>query len=356
MFLHDLPRPLIQKSTIFLHPILRAPLGIVPGRRLYAALRSTNAWNVPEIILTPYRYEIWPDIWNLELRLVDAPGQLERLLRILERSSISVLHEVARTAYKSRYHSKYLMLDCSAYDSSEVDKRPSYRLKEPHNRLNGLYYNILIEFMHEIRINYDNTPRLRLFRNILHLNMWEDTSQRLPNSPNAILDMPEPLTYEKKGLVLSDRLRERLAISGTSYCVASTNLKSHAIYCAIHDITDSNIVHMMFYFRPQAVSHSKIMGILRDHNLNIVRSQLAQGILGRASECPPWLFASDGFYTLNVLAHSNVPIRKTELVDQFNRQSFAEDVKNEAFFAHVLDPMRFKVQEGWLKWPIGSKI
>ena len=356
MFLHDLPRPLISGSKIYLNPTLRAPLGVVPGSQLYAAARVDPIRSTRELILTPYPYEIWPDIWNLELQLVDAPGQLERLLKILEDLSITVLHYVARTAYNSRYHSKYLMLDCSAYDMSEVDKRPPYRHKEPKNRLSGLYYNIAIEFMHEMRINYDDSPRIRLYRNTLHLNMWEDISQTIPDNKDPILDMPETLIYTKNGLSISNRLIERLRINKTAYCVASVNVKSHAIYCTFHSINDSKIIHIVVYFQPTKVSHTKIMSTLRELNLNIVRSQLARGTLGVPRDSPSWLHSASGFLTLNLLADSKVPLVKEELLQRLNRYNFNSEVEQEAFYAHLLNPMRIRSKEHSRRWPIGSKM
>src|SRR5262249_42410293 len=151
------------------------------------------------------------------------------------------------------------------------------------------YYNIAIEFMHEIRINYDDNPRIRLYRNTLHLNMWEDISQTIPDNKDSVLDMPEILIYTKRGLPISNRLMERLRINRTAYCVASVNVKSHAIYCAFHDINDSKITHIVVYFQPTKVSHTKIMSTLRELNLNIVRSQLARGVLGVPGDSPSWL-------------------------------------------------------------------
>ena len=111
MFIHDIPRRLLN-SKLYLHPTLRSPLGIAHGARVNVSIRHRNSWGVPEFVITPFDFEIWPDLWNLDLQLVDKPGQIERLLRILEECSISVLHYVARTGYKSSYHTKYLILDC----------------------------------------------------------------------------------------------------------------------------------------------------------------------------------------------------------------------------------------------------
>ncbi len=350
MFIHDIPRRLFQQSRLYLHPTLRSPIGITPGTKLNASVRARNSWGVPELIITPYCYEIWPDIWSLELQLIDGPGRLERLFNIFEQCSISVLHYVARTAYKTRYHSNYLMLDCSAYDNSAIDKRPALRHVQPNSRLWGLYYNILIEFMHEVRIKYDNTPKLILSRNVAHLNMWQDTSHKIHDGVTNVLDMPVPVTYNYRGILLSQDLLEKLGIDSNSYCVTSVNTKTHVIQCSILNSNNAHIVHFAIYFDKDGIPASLITKRLYDLNLNIVRSQLAQGIIGTPANMPASLRASPRIATLNVMAISPVPVRREELASKLNADGISGASHN-ALYVDLVSPVhnRLKVWNAWQK-------
>ncbi len=287
MFIHDVPRRLLHNSKIYLHPTLRSPLGIAAGKQLNVSVRSRGTWSSPELTITPYDYEIWPDIWNLNLHLIDKPGQLERLFRILEDCSISILHYAARTSYKSRYHSKYLVLDCSAYDNSEVDKRPAERHRNPDSTLWGLYYNVLIEFMHEIRINFDNTPRIDLYRNVIHLNMWQDTLHKNSDGVTNTLEMPVKIVCQEDGILLPIDIIEKLNINRDSYCVLSVHANYHVLYCAILNAENAHLVHFVIYFNKEAIQLSSIMNILYDLNLNIVRSSTRIGRIGFAQKPSP---------------------------------------------------------------------
>jgi hypothetical protein len=336
MFVHDIPRRLVGQTKIFLHPTLLAPLGIARGSKLNAGLRFRNSWDVPELVLTPYDYAVWPDIWNLEMQLIDKPGQLQRIFTILEKNSIKVLHFIARTAYKSRYHSKYFILDCSAYDKSTIDERPTLRHEVPEYKLSGLYYNILTEFLHEIRINYDNTPRITLNRNILHLNMWQDTLHKSADGTTNILDIPVKVTLDRTGLSLSQDFIKHLKVDTGTYFVTSANIKDHVIYCGVLNEANAHIVHFVIYFDRSRTDVSHIMRALQGLHLNIVRSQLAQGIMGMPKVSPLWLRASPDIVTLNVMALSKVPVRREELILKLNSDSFFHAASKDAFHVAVM--------------------
>ncbi len=353
MFIHDVPRHLLHNTKIYLHPTLRSPLGIASGAKLNVSIRSRNLWGVPELTITPYNYEIWPDIWNLNLHLIDRPGQLERLFTILENCSISVLHYAGRTAYKSRYHSKYLVLDCSAYDNSEIDKRPVDRHLKPDARLWGLYYNVLTEFMHEVRINYDNSPRIELYRNVIHLNMWQDTLHKNSDGVTNILEMPTQLVCHEDGILLPRDIIDELGINKDSYCVASIHTNYHVLYCAILNAANAQLVHFVIYFNKEAIQLSSIMKSLYDLNLNIVRSQLALGVLGSPKTLSPALQSCSKIATLNIMAISRVPVRREELISKLNADSFSERARDGALHVELVSPFyrnSFHKKKGWNVW------
>ncbi len=354
MFIHDVPRRLLHNSKIYLHPTLRSPLGIASGAKLNVSVRTRGTWGGPELTITPYDYGIWPDIWNLNLHLIDKPGQLERLFKILEECSISVLHYAARTSYKSRYHSKYLVLDCSAYDNSEIDKRPAERHRNPDSALWGLFYNVLIEFMHEIRINFDNTPRIYLYRNVIHLNMWQDTLHKNYDGVTNILEMPTKLTCHEDGIELPSDMLAKLNIKKDSYCVVSAHANYHVLYYAILNAENAQLVHFVIYFNKEAIQLSSIMKILYDLNLNLVRSQLASGVLGSPKNLPPALRSCAKIATLNVMAIAPVPVRREELISKLNADSFSERARDGALYVELVSPFHrnsfHRKKKGWNVW------
>lgn len=354
MFIHDIPRRLLYNTKLYLHPNLRSPLGIASGAKVNVSVRTRNSWGVPELIITPYDYEIWPDIWNLDLQLIDRAGQIERLFRILEECSISVPHYVARTAYKSRYHSKYLILDCSAYSCSEIDRRPVDRHLKPDFRLWGLHYNILTEFMHEVRIEYDNNPRIDLYRNVIHLNMWQDTSLKNPDGLTNKLEMPISLICDGDGIILPRDLLERLNINKDTYCAASANTNSHVLYCAILNSANAQLVHFVIYFNKEAIQVSEIMNIFYDLSLNVVRSQLVSGILGSPENLPVTLKNCSKIATLNLMAISPVPMRRVELISKLNSDSFQERSRDGSLHVELVPPRNtnnyHKKMKVWSIW------
>ncbi|MDX2263879.1 MAG: hypothetical protein NW215_02755 [Hyphomicrobiales bacterium] len=340
MFLHDLPRPLGIQSKIVLHPTLRAPIAVTTGSKIYVTFRRVNSWGFPEFIISPYGIETWPDMWNLDLQLLDSPGQIERLLKIFDRFSIRVLHYVSRAAYNSRYHSKYFVLDCTSYDSSEIDLRPSDRERDPNNGLLGLYYNIIVEFLHEIRINPDNSPVLRLYRNMLHWNMWEDIRYSRDDRNGSSLHQPAQTTYRKDGFEIPPPFLNELNLNKNSYVVSSVNVKSHAIYCGVQNIENPNAIHISIYFSQREIGHSQIASVMRAMGLNIVRSQLAQRKLGSTSFTSESDIKDNELSTLNILASTAAPIDKNNFIKQLNSE-FSSFYKKRQFFAKILNPVKF---------------
>ena len=224
----------------------------------------------------------------------------------------------------------------------------------PDSRLWGLYYNILVEFMHEVRINYDNNPRIDLYRNSVHLNMWQDTLHKNPDGVTNVLEMPTQLICQDDSISLPRDMLNKLHIDRDSYCVVSVHANYHALYCAILNAANAQLVHFVIYFNKESIQISAIMKILYDLNLNVVRSQLASGILGSPKNLPLALRSCPKIATLNVMAISPVPVRREELISKLNADSFSERARDGALYVELVSPFHrhsfHRKMKGWNVW------
>ncbi|NJM34085.1 MAG: hypothetical protein HC850_04485 [Rhodomicrobium sp.] len=255
---------------------------------------------------------------------------MAQLIELLDSRNIFVLHEVSRQSLRHEYQVSYFMLDCTRYES-EIDGSSADRRTET-SILKGLYTEILTNFLDCVRLSAEGNPRIRLDRNFAHLNLHQGISQfkqrKNYNGWRAFMD-PYLAKVENKQVDIRSSLADpTLLDNDETYFICTCNAKALILYCAIanSEVTTAHLVIHVDASKQGLIA--KILHRLGEQDLNIVRSQTREGILGRR------LGASDAFiknaqrpYTLNLFVEIHNPAARID-INYLNNFVFPEFVEN----------------------------
>jgi hypothetical protein len=297
MILNTLPTWLTPDGDLALPRHARLPLGLAQNSRLWALYRR-RTHDFDQVMFSPYPDSKWADLWRLDMQMLDGPGQLLQLIEILDACKIHVLHQVSRNAFQPGYHFKYLMLDCTQYESP-IDGDTEQR-GNGETGLSGLRDLLLLEFLDVLRISADGDPKIRIERNLVHWNMFQAVRNRQIGEDRV--EQPLEVRMEKNAVPLG----KFVALAGPSrpggrrYAVMSTNTKSHVIYCRLTNQGSERISHLAIFFEGRGNMLAQILSEISRAHLNILRSQIKQDLLSALDKYPSFVREWSRPFTLNV--------------------------------------------------------
>lgn len=248
MLIHTLPEKPSVSKKLYLRRVIRAPLGLAHGTSVWLVHHPRGPKHYSDLLVSPFPPESWSDMWRLEIQYADQIGNMARLIELLDRRNVFVLHETSRQALRHDYHVKYFMLDCSRYES-DIDGSTADRRTEA-GTLRGLYTEILINFLDCIRLTSEGNPRIRLERNYVHLNLYQGiTKTKLSKGANGWRDFMDPViaTVENKQLDIRSALADpSLLDNDDTYFICTCNAKALILYCAIAN-SEVTTAHLIIY-------------------------------------------------------------------------------------------------------------
>lgn len=285
----------------------RAPLGLGDGTNGHLVRTGDptkyRADRV-ELIISPFDYTLWGDLWTLELQFIDKPGQFSALVNLFDRMQITILASESHQAYREKFFSISLVLDCSKY-TSEIDGNSDMRQAKPSSEMLGLYTVLVAEFITDVRLVGLNHPRLAIRRNWPHYDLYSDFvapptagKQELARNTSDIV----PIKFSDNGWFSIPPPKDSFLIYGNNKwrALTSTNTRSRLLHLTLVAKNDNYTVSLVFYFDKNDEILTNILNLLSSENYNILRHQLRPFLL----EQKPPTVAKNRFgspYTLNVL-------------------------------------------------------
>ena len=298
------------------------------------------------LFISPYHPDCWGDLWRMEIQFHDEVGQLNKLIDLFDHHRIHILHASSRNSFKSKYHVKYFMLDCTHYHS-EIDMTSTERFASSYDDMIGLRYLLQLEFIESIRLLDDGRPRLRISRNLVHLNMAQDYEKPARHQNHLELIRKETRIQNSRVPIPSNIHPRPL-----TYAVVTTNAKAHVIYCSFNEGQKHQSCHVFFHFDGRMGQLGAITRTLKENQFNVIRSQLRQGLLPdkkRQRLRGKDLKIAEGWtqpFTLNVLVEAQhaLAVRGSTIFDRL-AAVFTEDLKEKRIFMFESRPQDLQRRE-----------
>lgn len=178
-----------------------------PSDTLFRAFGSnhvTIAYTQPantdlsELIISPFPFTTWSDLWRIELDVLNRHGLLSQIIALLAKHRIETLSAEATILEDGNKGTLVLLADCSRYESRR-DLDSSKRAPLSHPQLSDLHAFIATTFIKDLVFADDQTPRLRVRRvQALSRSHQALIGGTLPNHAEVVvrkgrIDLPEAI-------------------------------------------------------------------------------------------------------------------------------------------------------------------
>ena len=150
MLIHDSIRVIDPEGKVLLPSYLRVALSLKSGTRVsLCAVPFASDRASCELIISPVRFDVWCDLWKIDVAFRDRPGVVARFLRCLEDCMINVCTEESSSIESRSIHTLQLLTDCSRYTG---DGGTESRRQTPHATLADLRSRLLATCIDDIII------------------------------------------------------------------------------------------------------------------------------------------------------------------------------------------------------------
>ena len=140
-----------------------------------------------ELLMTPVSDDLWPDIWGVTVTVYERKGILVRLAGLMGDRHINILLANSITVDQSRSHIIRMVIDCSAYKSSE-DGGFFDRINRSNVKLRGLQRDLEIELIEDLCFLRPMHPGLFISRNMILWNLYQEKTRRpMPRKRKLII-------------------------------------------------------------------------------------------------------------------------------------------------------------------------
>jgi hypothetical protein len=263
----------LEGSSIHIPSAIRAPLYLSQNMFAVVALRETLR-PFPEMIVSTFPTETWPDLWRIELDVADAPGLVARVFSILEEESICVLTQESTSLDGGLQHTIALIADCREY-KSDIDLSSQERASIARPSLRGLYARLAIELIDHLVFLDGEWPRIRIRRLSSYHQCYAYLQAGSLSTPahtsisDGKLGIPEQILDPIFASLGAGREEVRAMVLADS---------KDRIIRVLFASPNRGVIHVRFFFRNAAGVRSMILRILEAGPFDIVRSRLRQGL------------------------------------------------------------------------------
>jgi len=259
MLLHTRSAKLVD--PIPLPEWIRAPLGISRHTMVYVAQRNNDIGC--ELVVSPWRLNLWDDLWRIDFDFDDKVGLVAKLIKILDDNSVNVLS--CETGVAGHCHTVEMICDCSGYDS-EIDGASAWRRgRKEKPQLLGLTARIATEMINDLRFRRYEGPRLRIRR----VNAYRRAHQDL--------DCAGPAKVLKGALVLPpaflNSVRAHLRTGSEIWYSLTTDTKDRLLRVLLTG-PGAVLLQLKLYVDKNARVLGQILEAIRALGLSILKSQL----------------------------------------------------------------------------------
>jgi hypothetical protein len=233
-----------------------------------------------ELFASPFAYERWSDLWQLEMLVRDRPGLLADVVALLKRSGIVPL-TLETCAFDIAEHHKILILcDCRDYQSAlDLDHRR--RKERERMTLSELHATLSVEFIEDLAFTNGTEPHIRLGRNEAHFRAARNAAARR-RKPEAVV--VEGNTIELPlSLVRQIESDLRAVITDLRYFVVPDPLEG--ILRFFFFVTSMPIVRIRATLSgPIHELLASTLDVLRRRNFNVLSIRMRFGYSGQGGE------------------------------------------------------------------------
>lgn len=302
----------LQNGSLFIPLWNRAPLNLSNNTRVFAGLLASKTRSPTEIVVSPFDPAMWGDLWRIEFDAANKPGLLERTLKLMQKEHVRVVVSESTAIDEGHSHTISLVADCRNY-RSDSDRSTADRQSMDRPALHGLYANLAIEFISDLAFTDGARPRLRVRR----LRSYHRCYRNLINRE---MTLPTELKIEAGQLTLSNDLIRDLreteqADPGELRAMILTDSKDRIMRVLVSKPC-SGTIHIRIHFVERMEALTEIARTIRSADLDIVRSQLRQGIF--RPPCELVNATPTDFFTLDLLLQTlkdRPPDLKTFIAD-----------------------------------------
>lgn len=277
MLVLDIPRRSTQNfATIEIPLYHRVHLALAGGGHVYGCLLAGhNEPHLPELVIAPFDFNIWDQLWRLTVSVRDRVGVVHDVAEAVRRFDANIL--AAETATMEEQNLYHIEMVIQVHDRQVVDR---------------LERALLTEFLDEIAFLHDRSPRLKV-RSMHNLSRTKQafTKQILTNRPFAPMagkiqvEWTDEIPFKPRAVKLRVPLEFRKILK--EFVRQSTPQKSDddGFFLRLSDTKDrflrvlffranDPVIHTRMEYADEVGAAAAIFGALRRSGFNILTAFL----------------------------------------------------------------------------------
>lgn len=116
-----------------------------------------------ELVLTPFERSLWRDFWYVLMVNREQKGVFAKLVSFLRERHINIVGMTSTTVDHGLYHVSKMAIDCRGH-KNEIDLDHQAREHNPASKLSRLRRELIVHFIHELRLFDPSYPSLLIQR------------------------------------------------------------------------------------------------------------------------------------------------------------------------------------------------